>query len=110
MEKTMEHAVLSAVTAHPGAFRLDMEDWLRRPENWLVWAAFEYHANEAWNKGRRHYSARTIGEVIRHHTLLADSSSDFKVTDWLWPDLARLYMLVHPERSGFFETRGRRAA
>lgn len=110
MKKTMEQIVMDAVVTHPGMFRLNMEQWFSHPSNWLVWGAFEYHANDAWNKGRRHYSARTIGEVIRHHTLLADSNADFKVTDWLWPDLARLYMIVHPERAGFFETRGRRAA
>jgi hypothetical protein len=82
-----------------------MEQWFSNPANWLVWATFEYHANQVWDSGRRHYSARTIGEVIRHHTLVQDSSAEFKLNDHTFPDLARLYMMVHPERVGFFELR-----
>lgn len=110
MSNSIESSVMTAVAAHPGAFRLDMQDWFSSSANWLVWGAFVYEANRAWNRGYRHYSARTIGEVIRHHTNLQDSSKEFKVTDWLWPDLARLYMLVYPDRAGFFETRKRAAA
>lgn len=106
----METMVMTAITGHPGAFRMDLTEWFSHPGNWLVWGAFVYEANKAWSKGWRHYSARTIGEVIRHHTNLSDTSSEFKVTDWLWPDLARLYMLVYPDRTGFFETRRRAAA
>lgn len=110
MEKTMEQLVMDAIAAHPGMFRMDMAEWFSHPENWIVWASFEYQANAVWNTGRRHYSARTIGEYLRHHTLLNDTSSDFKLNDHVWPALARLYMLLHPERAGFFETRLRRAA
>ena len=96
--------------AHPGAFRNEMGEWLQYRANFFIWGAFHSHADKVWNSGRRHYSARTIGEFLRHQTVLAEHSDEFKINDHLWPDLARLYMLVHPERSGFFETRGRRAA
>jgi len=103
-------ATMDAATHHAETFRTDLTEWLAIPVNFAVWSSFAYQANAVWNKGIRHYSARTIGEVLRHHTALSDTSADFKLTDWLWPDLARLYMLVYPERAGFFETRGRRAA
>lgn len=92
------------------AFRVDLYDWLLDARNVAVWRMFEGEANRLWIGGRKHYSARTIGEWIRHNTLAADASIDFKVTDWMWPDMARLYMLLYPNRAGFFETRGRRAA
>lgn len=109
-EMTFVQKTMHAASAHSGAFRLEMDEWLAAPVNFAVWSAFVYQANAIWNRGIRHYSARTIGEVLRHHSALSDTSMDFKLTDWLWPDLARLYMLVYPEREGFFETRGRRAA
>lgn len=110
MKVSMEQRVMDAIAAHPGAFITDLAHWFIHNENWLIWASFEYQANAAWSANRRRYSARTIGEYLRHHTTLTDSSADFKINDHVWPDLARLYMLVHPERDGFFETRGRRAA
>lgn len=110
MKTTMEQRVYDALAAHSGAFITDLLHWFSHDANWLLWASFEYQANAAWNAGRRRYSARTIGEYLRHHTTLTDSGADFKINDHVWPDLARLYMLMHPERAGFFETRGRRAA
>lgn len=110
MDNRAELIVMTAISAHPGAFRLDMAEWFSHPQNWLVWGAFAHEANRAWDRGWRHYSARTIGEVIRHHTNLEDSCREFKVNDHTWPDLGRLYMLVYPDRAGFFETRRRAAA
>lgn len=121
MTSSMETVVMTAIAGHPGAFRLDLTEWFSHPQNWLIWGTFVYEANKVWTlqqeaflmgfrKKSPHYSARTIGEVIRHHTNLRDATSEFKVTDWLWPDLARLYMLVYPDRSEFFETRKRAAA
>lgn len=107
---TMEQVVCEAIAAHPGAFLTDLAQWFSHNDNWLIWSAFSYHADAAWRANRPRYSARTIGEYLRHNTLLSDSGADFKINDHIWPDLARLYMLVHPERHGFFETRGRRAA
>lgn len=101
---------MDAAFHHADAFRTDLTEWLEIPVNFLIWTAFVYQANTVWNKNIRHYSARTIGEYLRHHSALSDSSTDFKLNDAIWPDFARLYMLVHPEREGFFETRGRRAA
>lgn len=110
MSQTFEQSTHEAAAANENVFRLDLPAWLRAPTNFLIWSAFVYQANAIWSKEIRHYSARTIGEVLRHHTVLSDTGEDYKLNDWLWPDLARLYMLVYPDRAGFFELRGRRAA
>lgn len=109
-QMSFEQATLDAAMSHADVFRTDLVDWLAVPVNFIVWSSFVYQANSAWNKGFRHYSARTIGEYLRHHTAMGDAGHDFKLNDAIWPDLARLYMHVYPDRAGFFETRGRRAA
>ncbi|WP_331689550.1 hypothetical protein [Aquilutibacter rugosus] len=78
-------------------------DWLI--ENWHVWQAFKRQADRVWNAGRRHYSARTIIEVMRHESLIADSDAEFKINNKAAPDMARLYMVIYPDRHGFFEVR-----
>lgn len=93
------------VCAHPERFRPDFLDWLSR--NFPVWLAFEREADQVWARGRRHYSARTIGEYLRHESALREAPNElgWKLNDHYWPDLARLYMLINPDREGFFERR-----
>ena len=86
-------------------FRDGFCGWLH--DNWGIWSRFEFEADKMRERGRRHYSARTIGEYIRHSTAAREKTPTFKVNDHAWPDLARLYALVHPEAAGFFELRGR---
>lgn len=93
------------VAVSRGGFVDDFSEWLS--ENWYIWLAFESEANKAWDRGRKHYSARTIGEYLRHNTLVREASGEFKVNDHRWPDLARLYLAIYPTRHGFFELRGR---
>lgn len=94
--------------ANASIFRDGFIAWLA--VNAHVWIAFEREADKVWNRGRRHYSARTIGEVLRHESALAESGSEWKLNNVVFPDLARLYALVHPDRAGLFEFRGREAA
>lgn len=93
-------------------FKERLHEWLRNDHNWHVWRRFEDEANKVWDSGRRHYSARTIGEFLRHETALGDTDEHYKINDHIFPDLARLYMTLYSERPGFFEVRdtGRRAA
>lgn len=92
------------VVANAGFFRHDFLSWLSA--NYGIWVAFEYEADRVWVRGRRHYSARTIGEYLRHETTLREGpGSGFKLNDHYVPDLARLYLLFHPDRAGFFERR-----
>lgn len=86
-------------------FRDDFASWLL--DNWNIWLAFERRANRLWSAGSRHAGARMIGETLRYLTALREKGSQWKINDWWWPDMARLYMLLHPDRKGFFETRGR---
>lgn len=85
--------------------REDFREWLLR--NQIVWHRFETEALRIWNRGRDHYSARTIGEVLRHESALADDDQAYKLNDHIWPDLARLFLECHPACAGFFETRRR---
>lgn len=94
---------LALVLANRSQFRSDFPEWFR--ENQHVFAAFCREADRIWNRGRRHYSARTIGEVLRHESALTEQGGDFKLNNVRFPCLARLYALMHPERSGFFEFR-----
>lgn len=97
--------ILDVVRCKSELFRSDFRIWLI--DNYSVWQAFETHANMIWERGRDHYSARTIIEFLRHESAIREKSSSFKLSDWWTPDLARLYMLLRPERDGFFELRGR---
>lgn len=95
------------IVAMAGAaeYREGFAVWLY--QNWSIWLRFEFEANKLRERGRTRYSARTIGEYIRHSTSLREKTPTFKVNDWWWPPMARLYMDLHPEAKGFFETRER---
>lgn len=95
------------VAAFRDRFRPDFGEWLGK--NITLWERFEREANHVWATGRTHYSSRTLWEVMRHHTALAESDSDFKINNNYAPDVARLYLLMYPDRAGFFELRGRDA-
>jgi hypothetical protein len=97
--------VLRRVAVNAVRFRPDFPAWLET--NMALWESFEAQANAIWSRGRRHYSSRTLWEVMRHETLLREAAGDFKINNNFAPDVARLYLLMYPERDGFFETRGR---
>lgn len=91
------------VLANASLFRDDFGPWLMA--NWAIWLAFERRANRLWASGVKHAGARMIWEVLRYFSVLRERESDYKVNGNFCPDCARLYLLVHPERKGFFETR-----
>ena len=74
------------------------------PENIHVYQAFEQEARKVLQKGYKHYSARTIIEVLRHHTALSDSSK-WKLNDHATPYFSRLFALLNPASAGLFEFR-----
>ena len=103
-ETERAHMAFLMIDTYPEKFRSVFRSWLRM--NWRVWVRFEAEANKIWARGRTHYSARTIGEYLRHETILNEEpEGEFKLNDHYWPDLARIYVCLHPEREGFFETR-----
>lgn len=96
--------VLRFAEARSHSFRSDFIAWLA--ENMVVWERFEREADAVYETGRKRYSARTIGEFLRHETALASKGDgEWKLNDKRWPDLARLWLLLNPEKSSFFELR-----
>lgn len=91
--------LLHRVHENRDRFRSDFPVWLAKNES--VWKRFEQEANFLWINGRRHYSARTIIEFIRHETAVRQVDGDFKINNSYVPDLARLYSVLHPERPLF---------
>lgn len=83
----------------------DFAVWLN--ENWHVFEQFRYEADRARAMGWKHYSGRTIIEVLRHQSNLRASDGRWKLNNNYTPDLCRLYMDLTPSAAGFFETRGR---
>ena len=75
------------------------------PENLHVYQAFEREALRVIAHGCEHYSARTIIEVLRHNSALAESGGPWKLNDWHTPYLARLFALVNPAHAELFEFR-----
>lgn len=99
---------IAMVALNQGKFRHDFTTWLAG--NWHVFEYFAHAANAVWSHGWRHYSARTIWEVMRHRSAVRETACTFKLNDHRVPDVARLYMLMHPEHAGLFEFRERKAA
>jgi len=95
------------VLLHPHLFRKDFYQHIT--DNFHVFQAFEREANNAWDRGRRHYSGRTIIEYLRHESNLREHGDGLKLNDWYTPDYCRLYVTLHPERN-LFEFRGERRA
>lgn len=91
------------VRQHREQFLADFPAWLA--DNPHIFAAFSREADRVWSRGRRHYSARTIVEVLRHESALAEVGGEWKINNNTAPDLARLYLLRNPSRAGFFEFR-----
>lgn len=94
---------LRLVAENSGQFSEGFSEWLR--ENGHVWRAFEREALKLVARGRRHYSARTIIEVLRHQSALADTSTEFKINNNCAPDLARLWRLTRPASDELFALR-----
>lgn len=96
--------VLGMAERRADSFCDDFLPWLGA--NYKVWERFESQANLVYGRGRQHYSARTIGEYLRHESALsAVGDGEWKLNNNRWPDLARLYLAIYPEREGFFELR-----
>ena len=79
------------------------------PENLHVFAAFEREAMRIVARGWKHYSARTIVEVMRHNSAVAEAAGEFKLCNRKTPYLARLFALLHPAHADLFEFREAKA-
>lgn len=71
-----------------------------------VWLLFVQEADRVRATGRKHYGARTILEVIRHHQIIDRRNRDFVINNNWQADLSRAYMALR-NCHGFFEIRER---
>jgi hypothetical protein len=95
--------VLAFTAQHPGLFLTTGTDWFIL--NWHVMQAFEQEALAVIGVGREHYSARTIVENLVHESVIREVASDYKIGNHHAPDLARAFVVLHPEHIDFFEYR-----
>jgi hypothetical protein len=87
---------------HPQFFKKDKQWFL---DNWHVVTAFEDVALRLLALGRSHYSARTIVEVLVHQSAVREIAGTFKIGNDNAPDLARVFVVLHPEHVDFWEYR-----
>lgn len=95
--------VLAFIAQHPGLFVTTGADWFH--SNWHVFEAFEQKALAVIAAGRDHYSARTIVEILVHESVVRETASNYKIGNHHAPDLARAFVVLHPEHLDFFEYR-----
>lgn len=95
--------VLSVIAANSGLFHDDFAAWIT--ENWELWVRFDAEATKVRRRGFKHYSARTIVHFMRHETALSQAGGEWKINNNVSPDLARLYVILHPQAGYFFEFR-----
>lgn len=107
---TQPDTALALFTARRHAECFTAEFLACLPANLHVYAAFEREALRVLRKGFKHYSARTIIEVLRHNSALADGDAAFKINDHATPGYARLFALLHPEQDRLFDFRDSPAA
>jgi len=84
-------------------FTTEFMDWL--PDNLHVWDAFVEETMKIRRRGYKHYSARTIVHVLRHHSAISETSSEWKINNNHSPYLARLFDLMFPHYAGMWEYR-----
>ena len=77
--------------------------WLT--ENYHVWDAFVGQTEAVIDAGLKHYSARTIIHVLRHHSALRETGSAWKLNNDTSPYLARLFAILYPGHGNLFEYR-----
>lgn len=86
--------------------RGEFKGWLKGYllTNFHIWHAFRLQAKWLMRR-RKHYSARTIIENIRHQSVLMEKEGSFKINNNVAPQFARLFMALYPEAEGFFSKR-----
>ena len=95
--------LIDTLTKNKEKFSDEFLKWL--PENEHVWNAFALEAMKVERAGFKHYSARTIIHVLRHHSAIAENGSQWKINNNYSPYLARLFDIVYPHKAGLFEYR-----
>jgi len=80
-------------------FTEQFEDYhLKNPQ---IYVEFKRKAFQAINKGKKHYSAKAIFEVIRWETSV-EGDGEYKVNNNFTAYFARLFEKEYPKHKGFF--------
>lgn len=95
------------VNKNPDLFRPDFYNWLK--DNIHIYEEFEKRALRV-AQFRKHYSARTIIETMRHDTAIRELKGNWKLNNNYTPCQARLFSLMHTEHKELFEFREQKAA
>ena len=90
------------IDANPRFFKKEKEWFI---ENWHIIEAFENVALKLISLNRKHYSARTIVEVLVHQSAVKEINGTYKIGNDNAPDLARVFVVLHPEYVDFWEYR-----
>lgn len=98
-----QETLLGLIWGNPDQFRQGFDDYLL--DNFHLWTEFQQLAYQMINRGRTHYSSKTIIQVMRFHSVLEELDSEYKISDQWSADYGRLFMLAHPEYSTFFKTK-----
>lgn len=104
----LQHPAVWMAEMHRERFTADFMAYL--PDNLHVFDAFSREARAIHRRGFRHYSARTIVEVLRHNSALQEAGGQWKLNDHNTPYLARLFDLMNPSQAGLWEFRDVKAA
>lgn len=88
---------------HSDQFSKEFLEWF--PQNNHIWIAFVSETSKVINAGFKHYSAKTIIHVLRHHSALAEKNSEWKINNNISPYIARLFALCYPQHEKLFEYR-----
>jgi hypothetical protein len=92
------------ISKNKDMFSDEFLEWI--PDNKHIWLAFEKEAYKIIGVGFKHYSARVIIEVLRHHSNLTEiSGSGWKINNNIIPYIGRLFALAHPHHESLFEFR-----
>jgi hypothetical protein len=92
--------ILATIRNRRELFSDEFVDWIHKNES--VWNAFVYEATAIYRRGFKHYSARTILHVLRHHSAVHERGTQWKLSDHSSPYLARLFDLQYPQMSGMW--------
>lgn len=107
MDAAKRSLAIYQVGMHAAELPKGFLDWIEA--NAHVYDAFEREALSVAQR-RDRYSARTIVEFLRHHSLLAQTDAAWKLDNDMTPGLARLFAILNPTHRNLFSYRERAAA
>lgn len=74
-----------------------------------VWRYFCANSLRLIRRGRNHYGAQAVMEVIRYHYATSETAEQFKINNNHIPFYSRAFGLVYPEHADFFSRRIQRS-